>query len=63
MQTRYNVFKCCQFYEKWVSFREMDIKLLLETATYIATTEIITCIIKIKVVMCVMHCRKYHLHN
>ena len=52
-----------QFYEKWVSFRERDIKLLLETATYIATTEIITCIIKIKVVMCVMHCRKYHLHN
>ena len=27
-----------QFYEKWMSVRERNIKLLLETVTYIATT-------------------------
>ena len=29
----------CQFYEKWVSVREKNIKLLLESVTYIAITE------------------------
>ena len=52
-----------QFYEKWVSVRERNIKLLLETVTYIATTETVTCIITIEIVMCIMHCRKYHLHD
>ena len=28
-----------QFYEKWISVRERDIELLLETVKYIATTE------------------------
>ena len=31
-----------QFYEKWVSVRERNIKLPLETVTYIATTETVT---------------------
>ena len=52
-----------QFHEKWVSVRERNIKLLLETVTYIATTETVTCIITIEIVMCIMHCRKYHLHD
>ena len=30
----------------------------LETVTYI-----VTCIITIETVICMMHCRKYHLHN
>ena len=33
-----------QSYEKWVSVRERNINLLLETVTYIATTETVTCI-------------------
>ena len=37
-----------QFYEKWVSVRERNIKLLLEPVTCIAITEIVTCIIKKK---------------
>ena len=37
-----------QFYEKWVSVGERNIKLLLETITYIATAETVTCIITIK---------------
>ena len=52
-----------QLYEKWVSVRERNIKLLLETVTYIAVTEIVTYIITIESVMYIMHCRKYHLHN
>ena len=52
-----------QFYEKWMSVRERNIKLLLETVTYIATTETVTCITTIEIVMCIMHCRKYYLHN
>ena len=48
----------CQFSENRVSVRERNIKLLLETVTYIATTEIVTCIIAIETVMCIMHCRK-----
>ena len=52
-----------QFYEKWVSVRERNIKLLLETVTYIATTETVTCITTIEIVMCIIHCRKYYLHD
>ena len=52
-----------QFYEKWVSVRERNIKLLLETATYIATAETVTCIITLEIVMCLMHCRTYYLHD
>ena len=52
-----------QFYEKWVSVRERNIKVLLETVTYIATTATVTCLITIETVMCIMHCRKYSLHN
>ena len=48
----------CQFSENRVSVRERNIKLLLETVTYIATTETVTCIITIEIVMCIMHCRK-----
>ena len=48
----------CQFYEKWVSVRERNIKLLLETVTYIATTGTVTCIITIELVTCIMHRRK-----
>ena len=43
--------------------RERNIKLLLEAVTYMATTEIATCIITIEIVMYIMHCRKYHLHD
>ena len=52
-----------QFYEKWVSVREMNIKLLLESVTYKAITETVTSIITIETVMCIRHCKKYHLHN
>ena len=67
MQSWYNAFCLlmfsCQFYEKWVSVRERNIRLLLETVTYIATTETVTCIITIEIVMCILHCRKYYLHD
>ena len=52
-----------QFYEKWVSVRERNIKLLLETVTYIATTETVTCITAIEIVMCIIHCIKCYLHD
>ena len=52
-----------QFYEKWVSVREKNIKLLLQAVTYIATTVTITCITTIEIVMCIVHCRKYYLHD
>ena len=52
-----------QFYEKWVSVRERNITLPLETVTYIATTETFTCITTIEIVMCIMHCREYCLHE
>ena len=52
-----------QFYEKWMSVRERNIKLLLEGVTYIAAIETATCIITIKIAMRIMHCRKYHLHD
>ena len=45
-----------QFYEKYVSVRERNIKLLLETVTYIVITETVTYIITIETVMCIMHC-------
>ena len=38
-----------QFYEKWMPV-EKGIKFLLESATYIATTETVTCIITIETV-------------
>ena len=37
--------------------------MLLETVTYIATTETVTCTITIEIVMCILHCRKYYLHD
>ena len=43
-----------QFTEKWVSVRERNIKLLLETATYIATTETVTCIITTEYTTCMI---------
>ena len=43
-----------QFYEKRLSVRERNMKLLLEK---------VTCIITIDTVMCIMHSRKYYLHN
>ena len=52
-----------QFYEKQVSVRKRNIKLLLETVTYIAATETVTCIITTEIVMCIIHSRKYNLHN
>ena len=36
----------CQFYEKWVSVRKKNIKLLLESVTYIVITEAIACILQ-----------------
>ena len=38
----------CQFYEKWVPFRERNIKLLLESVACIAITETITYILQQK---------------
>ena len=38
----------CQFYEKWVSFRERNIKLLLESVTYKDITEKETCTLQQK---------------
>ena len=52
-----------QFYEKWMSVRERDVKLLLEAVTYMAAMETATSIIKREIVMCIMHCRKCHLHD
>ena len=43
--------------------RERNVKLALETVTYIAATEIVTWIVTIEIIMYMMHCRKYHLHN
>ena len=47
-----------QFYEKWMSVRERNIKLLLEAVTYMATMETTTCTITIEIVMCIMHFRR-----
>ena len=46
-----------------MGIQEGNIKLLLENVTYITTTETVTCIITIKIVMCIMHCGKYYLHD
>ena len=46
-----------QFYEKWMSVRERNIKLLLEAVKYMDTMKTATCIITIETVMCIMHCR------
>ena len=37
--------------------RERNMKLLLETVTYIAIKESVTCITTIETVMCIMHCK------
>ena len=52
-----------QFYEKRLLVRERYMKLLLETFTYIAIKERVTCIITMQTVMRIMLCRKYHLHK
>ena len=52
-----------QFYEKRLSVRERNMKLLLETVTYVAIKERATCIITMETVICIMPCRKYNLHN
>ena len=62
--TNYDAFHFSgQFYEKWMSVRERNINLLLEAVTYMATMEIVTSIITMEIVMCIMQCRKYHLHD
>ena len=43
-----------QFYENRLSVRERNMKLLLETVTYIAIKERVTCIITTETVMCIM---------
>ena len=40
-----------QFYEKRLSVRERNMKLLLETVTYIAIKERLTCVITIETVV------------
>ena len=52
-----------QFYETWMSVREGNVKLLLETVTYMTTTERATYIITIEIVMWIMHFGKYHLDD
>ena len=42
-----------QIYEKRLSVTESNTKLLLETVTYIAIKERVTCIIAIEKVMCI----------
>ena len=63
VKCKFDIMPYNQFYEKWVSAWERNIKLLLETVTCIATTETVTCITTIEIVMCIMHCRKYYLHD
>ena len=46
------------FFEKWASVRERNLKLLLETVAPIATAETVTCIITVRLVIYIMHCRK-----
>ena len=52
-----------QFYEKRLSVRERDMKLLLETVSYIAIKERVSYIITMETVICIIHCRKDYLHN
>ena len=65
METWYNAFKyfLIIFYEKMLSVRERNMKLLLKTVTYTAVKERVTCVITIGTVMCIINCRKYHLQN
>ena len=51
------------FFEKWMSIRERNKKFLLETVTYMATTETAICMITIKTVMSIMYCRKHNLQQ
>ena len=46
-----------QLYKKRLSVRERNMRLLLETVTYIAIKERLTYIITIETVMCIMHYR------
>ena len=46
-----------QFYEKRLSVRERNMKLLLETVSYKAIKERVICIITIETNMCIMHCK------
>ena len=43
-----------QFYEERLSVRERNMKLLLETVTYVAIKERVTCIIAIETVACII---------
>ena len=52
-----------QFYGRWKSVIERNIKLVLEAVTHMAITETAAYIITTEIVMCIMHCRKYHLHD
>ena len=54
IQTWYNAFM------KRLPVRKRE---LLQTVTYIAIKEGLTCIITIETVMCIIQRRKYHLHN
>ena len=48
---------------KRLSVRERSMKSLIETVTYIAIKEGVTCIISIGMVMCIIHCRDSHLRK
>ena len=52
-----------QFFEERLSVREMNMKFLLETVTYIAIKERVTCITTIETVTCIIYYRKYCLLN
>ena len=43
-----------QFYEKRLSVRERNMKLLLETVTYIAIKERVTCIVATETPICII---------
>ena len=44
----------CQFFEKRMSVREGNLKVLLETVTYITITETVTSMITIETIVCIM---------
>ena len=46
-----------QFYEKRLSVRERNMKLLLQTVAYIAIKERVTYIVIIERVVCIMYCK------
>ena len=56
-----NIFR--SILKKLVSVWERNIKLLVEIVNYIAIIKTVICTIWIETVMCIIHCRKYHLHN